>query len=233
MATQKLRVGTLVASPNFRHPLTFAKDLIALDDISGGRAIAGIGSGGQGWDATVMGHAAWSARERAEHFAEFVTLTDVLLREQAVTWRGAHYAVEEARTYPGCVQRPRLPIAVAASGPKSMGLAARYGDFWVTVGPPIRDTLSPEESGRYVAEEVERVAEACTQVGRDPSSLRKLVLTGLSLSAGLASAEAFRDATGRYETAGATDVVVHWPRPSEPFAGDEAVFEAIFSSLPA
>jgi len=51
--TSRLRLGTLVASPNFRHPLPFAKDLIALDDTR--RAvIAGIGAGGTGFDATVL-----------------------------------------------------------------------------------------------------------------------------------------------------------------------------------
>ena len=39
--TTRLRLGTWVTSPNFRHPVTLAKDLMTLDDISGGRVIAG------------------------------------------------------------------------------------------------------------------------------------------------------------------------------------------------
>ncbi len=35
--TARIRVGTLVATPNFRHPVTLARDALALDDISGGR----------------------------------------------------------------------------------------------------------------------------------------------------------------------------------------------------
>ena len=54
-ATSTLRLGTWVASPNFRHPVTLAKDLMTLDDVSGGRVIAGVGAGGIGWDATVLG----------------------------------------------------------------------------------------------------------------------------------------------------------------------------------
>jgi alkanesulfonate monooxygenase SsuD/methylene tetrahydromethanopterin reductase-like flavin-dependent oxidoreductase (luciferase family) len=46
IATERLRVGTLVASPNFRHPVPFAKELVTLDDISRGRLTLGIGSGG-------------------------------------------------------------------------------------------------------------------------------------------------------------------------------------------
>ena len=77
-ATSRVALGTLVASANFRHPLTFAKDLIALDDISEGRVIAGVGAGGRGWDATMLGQETWSTRERAERFAEFVELTELL-----------------------------------------------------------------------------------------------------------------------------------------------------------
>ena len=54
-ATSTLRLGTWVTSPNFRHPVTLAKDLMTLDDISGGRVIVGVGAGGTGWDATVLG----------------------------------------------------------------------------------------------------------------------------------------------------------------------------------
>jgi alkanesulfonate monooxygenase SsuD/methylene tetrahydromethanopterin reductase-like flavin-dependent oxidoreductase (luciferase family) len=55
--TERIRLGTMVASPNFRHPVPFAKDLMTLDEISGGRFILGIGAGagGDGFDASVLG----------------------------------------------------------------------------------------------------------------------------------------------------------------------------------
>ena len=59
-ATTRIRLGPLVASPNFRHPLTLAKEMIALDDISGGRVTLGVGAGGTGWDATMLGQTPWS-----------------------------------------------------------------------------------------------------------------------------------------------------------------------------
>ena len=150
LATCRLRIGTLVASPNFRHPLPFAKELVTLDDISGGRLIAGIGAGGQGWDATALGQTAWSTRERGERFVEFVTLTDLLLRQPELTWSGRYYSVADARTYPGCVQQPRIPLAIAATRPTGMRLAARYGDFWVTTGTATAGVLSPSEGASIV-----------------------------------------------------------------------------------
>jgi alkanesulfonate monooxygenase SsuD/methylene tetrahydromethanopterin reductase-like flavin-dependent oxidoreductase (luciferase family) len=231
-ATSRLRLGTLVASPNFRHPLPFAKDLIALDDISGGRVIAGIGAGGTGFDATALGQVAWSPAERAARFAEFVTLTDLLLRQPELTWKGRYYSVEEARTYPGCTQQPRLPLAIAAHGPKAMRLAAQHGDIWVTLGGSGPDeALGGAEGAAAVAAQMKHLHEACQSIGRDPASLRRLVLTGLTLGAGLSSPEAFRDTVGHYEAVGVTDFVVHWPRPSEPYAGDFSVFEHIFEHI--
>ena len=230
-ATSRLRVGTLVASPNFRHPLPFAKDLIALDDISGGRVIAGIGAGGTGFDATTLGQAALSPAERAERFAEFLTLTDLLLRQNELTWNGHYYSVDEARTYPGCTQQPRIPLAIAAHGPKAMRLAAQHGDFWVTYGGGSNDSLGPAEGAAVVGAQVEHVEQACQEIGREPASLRRLVLTGLPLDPGLSSPEAFRDTVGHYEEVGVTDFVVHWPRPSEPYAGDLVMFERIFEAV--
>jgi alkanesulfonate monooxygenase SsuD/methylene tetrahydromethanopterin reductase-like flavin-dependent oxidoreductase (luciferase family) len=122
--TTRIRLGPLVASPNFRHPVTFAKELVALDDVSGGRVTAGFGAGGTGWDATILGEPAWSPGERAGRFAEFVELTDRLLRVPEVSFAGRYYSADGARTHPGCLQQPRLPFAIAATGPRGMRLAA-------------------------------------------------------------------------------------------------------------
>src|SRR6478735_6709259 len=51
MVTERIALGTWVTSPNFRHPVTLAKELMTLDDISGGRVLAAIGAGGMSWDA--------------------------------------------------------------------------------------------------------------------------------------------------------------------------------------
>jgi alkanesulfonate monooxygenase SsuD/methylene tetrahydromethanopterin reductase-like flavin-dependent oxidoreductase (luciferase family) len=230
-ATSRLRVGTLVASPNFRHPLPFAKDLIALDDISGGRVIAGIGAGGTGFDATALGQATLSPAERSGRFAEFVTLTDLLLRQSELTWEGRYYSVDEARTYPGSTQQPRIPLAIAAHGPKAMRLAAQHGDFWVTLGGTWDGLWGPAEGPAAVAAQVRRLESACQETGRDPSSLRRLVLTGIPLDPGMSSPGSFQDTVARYEEVGVTDFVVHWPRPSEPYAGDQAMFERIFERI--
>jgi alkanesulfonate monooxygenase SsuD/methylene tetrahydromethanopterin reductase-like flavin-dependent oxidoreductase (luciferase family) len=230
-ATERIRLGPLVASPNFRHPVSFARELIALDDVSGGRLTLGIGAGGAGWDATILGQTPWSVRERADRFVEFVDLLDRLLRQPETSYEGRFYSAREARTHPGCVQRPRIPFAVAAAGTRGMRLAATYAETWVTTGERRSERpLGAEEGAGVVRDLMARLDSACADVGRDPTSIKRLVLTGPCLDEGLASPEAFRDTVGRYASVGVTDLVVHWPRPSEPYAGDLQTFERIMAT---
>jgi len=233
VVTERIRLGPLVASPNFRHPVPFARELVTLDDLSGGRLTLGIGAGADGWDAVMLGHDPWSGAERADRFAEFLELLDRLLRHPESSYEGTFYRAVEARSYPGCVQQPRIPFAVAATGPRGMHQAVTYGRAWVTTGDlgPEGVLLGAEEGVRVVRAQMERLDEACAIAGRDPSSIDRLVLTGPRLAAGLTSIDSFDDTAGRYAEAGVTDFVVHWPRSEEPYAGDPATFERIFTEI--
>ncbi|MFD7643884.1 LLM class flavin-dependent oxidoreductase [Kitasatospora sp. NPDC059795] len=227
-ATERMRLGTLVTSPNFRHPVTLAKDLITLDDVSGGRVTLGIGAGGTGFDATAMGQEAWSPKERADRLGEFLPLLDELLREDATTREGEYYSAVEARNIPGCVQRPRLPFYVAATGPRGLRLAAEFGQGWVTYGDPKGPADVPvEQAPGVIAQQIEKLTAACEQRGRDVGELEKLLLQGSTAEKPLESLGAFVDWAGTYRELGVTELVVHWPVPDSIFASDLAVFEEI------
>ncbi|MEV7024843.1 LLM class flavin-dependent oxidoreductase [Kitasatospora sp. NPDC093558] len=226
-ATERIRLGTLVTNPNFRHPVTLAKELITLDDVSGGRLTVGIGAGGTGFDAQVLGGQEWSPRERADRFAEFLPLLDELLREDATTRDGRYYAAVEARNIPGCVQRPRVPFCVAATGPRGLRLAARYGQGWVTCGDPADQAVPAERAPAVVAAQLAKLAGACEAEGRDATTLDRLLLQGFTAERPLDSLDAFVEWAGTYRELGITELVVHWPIPDSYFAGDLAVFERI------
>jgi alkanesulfonate monooxygenase SsuD/methylene tetrahydromethanopterin reductase-like flavin-dependent oxidoreductase (luciferase family) len=213
-ATTRVRLGTMVAAPTLRHPLPFAQEITTLDHVSDGRFVLGLGAGGSGFDATVLGAELPSPGARATRFAEFVDLLDRLLREHEVTHRGAYYTVDDAHVYPACVQQPRVPFAIAATGPKSLALAARTGAAWITWGDP--SDRSPTGTERLVRAQVEQLDAACAAIGRDPSTIERVYLIGNTEERPLVSLEAFRDFVDRYAALGFTDVVFHHPRPDDP-----------------
>jgi alkanesulfonate monooxygenase SsuD/methylene tetrahydromethanopterin reductase-like flavin-dependent oxidoreductase (luciferase family) len=222
-ATTRIRLGTLVASPNFRHPVVFAKELVALDQISNGRVIGGVGAGAvTGWDTHMLGQPDLTAGQRAERFREFVEILALLLRDGSASYGGHWYVADEARGFPGPMQQPRLPLAVAAVGPRGMRLAVDHGDAWITTGDArLPSPLDLAASARVVADQVGRLGEVCAATGRDPATLQRMVSTGGQLASGLESAAAFTDAVGAYGEAGVTDLIVHWPRPTAPYQGDD------------
>lgn len=235
LETSRIRLGTLVASPNFRHPVPFAKELATLDDIAGGRLIVGIGSGApDSFDMHMLQRPPWSARERADRFAEFVELTDLLLRQPVTTFEGRYYQAYQAHSHPPCRQWPRAPFAIAAAGPRGMRLAARHGAYWVTSGAPNQfERLRYDAALPLVRQQIAALDEACEAVGREPGSLRRLLVTGAMIGGILDSVEAFRDALGRYAEVGITDVVIHWPRQKEPYQGRVEMLEAVAADLGA
>lgn len=213
-STSSIRLGTLVTSPNFRHPALLAKDVMTLDHLSRGRFDLGVGAGGTGFDADVLGGPAPSPAERADRFEEFVAALDVLLRRPASSFAGRHVTVHESRTYPGCVQRPRVPFTVAAAGPRAMAVAAAHGRSWVTYGP-LADDGSAEGWFAGVADQVRSLEAACESIGRDPSTIGRRILVGLDVGWPVRSGAAWDAFCGRLGDLGCTEVVVHWPRPDD------------------
>ncbi|NUT36751.1 MAG: LLM class flavin-dependent oxidoreductase [Hamadaea sp.] len=231
--TTTVRLGTMVASPNFRHPVHFAKEAMTLDHVSGGRITLGIGAGGPGPDATVLGGEQPGPRERAGRLAEFVEVLDLLLRQPSTTYRGERYTVEDARMIPGCVQRPRLPLAIAAAGPTTLKVAARFGDAWVTYGDATYQDTTRQGTERIVREQAAHLADECAAVGRDPADLDRYYLIGNTDERPLTSVETFVEFAGRYRELGFTDLVFHEPRPGDPvWTEPPEIVDAIAGILP-
>jgi alkanesulfonate monooxygenase SsuD/methylene tetrahydromethanopterin reductase-like flavin-dependent oxidoreductase (luciferase family) len=230
MATRRIRLGTFVASPNFRHPVHFAREITALDDISQGRLLLGVGAGGTGFDSAVLGGPELTSRQRVDRFAEFLELLDRLLRDDRVSWSGAYFSAVDARSTPGPVQRPRPPLVVAANGPRTLRLAARYGDGWLTTGAQSLD--SAEQWWRSVATTSTAFDAALADAGRSRDDVDRYLNLDSSPTYSMSSVDAFADAVGRARELGFTDVVAHWPRASSWYAGDEKVLETVAGLLP-
>jgi alkanesulfonate monooxygenase SsuD/methylene tetrahydromethanopterin reductase-like flavin-dependent oxidoreductase (luciferase family) len=232
-STSTVRLGTLVTSPNFRHPALLAKDVMTLDEISAGRLDLGIGAGGMGFDAVVLGGPPPTPPERAARFEEFVEALDLLLREPMSSYAGQFFTVVDSRTVPGCTQQPRVPFTVAAGGRRALAVAARYGATWVTIGP---GNAKPSAAEWYagVRDQVTAFDAACVAAGREPGSAQRAVLVGLDLGWPQESVGAWEDFGGQIGELGFTDLIVHWPRPDDPALPGPApaVFEHICRQLP-
>jgi alkanesulfonate monooxygenase SsuD/methylene tetrahydromethanopterin reductase-like flavin-dependent oxidoreductase (luciferase family) len=231
-ATTTIRLGTMVASPNFRHPVTLAKDAMTLDHISGGRLTLGVGAGGVGFDSTVLGGEVLSPRQRRQRLTEFVELLDLLLRQPTTSFRGDYYSADEARMLPGCVQRPRLPLALAAADPGTMALVARLADAWITYGDTSERATTAVGTDAAVRRQLDLLTQQCARLGRDPGSIDRIFLSGNTDERPLASLDAFIDLVGRCQALGFTDIVFHHPRDDDPVWNDpEAIVEAIASEV--
>ena len=222
--TDRIGLGTFVSSPNYRHPYTYARDVLTLHDLTGGRFICGIGTGGT-LDAGILGDSL-TVRERVDRFAEFVAVLDRLLREDHVDHRGPWFTTVDARTLPGPI-RSTVPLVIAANGPRGVRLAAAYGEGWVTTGSGGDDL---DSWFRGVGELSARLGDALAGTGRGEGFARYLSLDASPRFA-LESAGLYAEMSGRAGELGFTDVITHWPRPDGPYAGDVRVLEAVPATL--
>ncbi len=228
LTTDRSRIGTLVTSPNFRHPVPLAKDLMTLDDVSEGRLIVGIGSGGTGFDASVLGGVPWSAKERTERFGEFVSLLDRLLTQPTTTSRAPPLRRRRGADDPGL--RATAAATLSGGGHRAPGVRPGGGTR-PGLGDLRRAGSSRRRPGRRGPrrgrETTEELGEACRSAGRDPGTVDRVLLGGLTVEDPLASVDAFVDWAGAYAALGFDEVVVHWPVPDSRFAADPDRFERI------
>jgi alkanesulfonate monooxygenase SsuD/methylene tetrahydromethanopterin reductase-like flavin-dependent oxidoreductase (luciferase family) len=233
--TSSIGLGTLVSSPNFRHPYLLHRDAQALESISDGRFLLGVGTGGN-LDSAVLGADELSLGDRTARFRELVETLVALRDDDHVTREGRWFSVRDARTLPPL---RRTPLLVAANGPRSVRFAATVGDGWVTTGP-MAASLDAWFAGLAESSEVFEAAQA--EAGRADLP-RYLLLDSArylpdqdpgTVRTSLASVELFAEMAGRAAEHGFTDVVAHWPRAEDPYAADEKTLERVASEvLPA
>ncbi|GAB3133584.1 LLM class flavin-dependent oxidoreductase [Tsukamurella serpentis] len=223
-ATERIRLGTFVSSPNYRHPVPFAKDLASVDEISGGRFLLGVGSGGTGFDAHVLGRHELTPRQRHDRFAEFTRDLDVLLRFETetggISFDGQYYRAVDARMVGEPAQVPRMPFVLAANGPKGLRLVADLGQGWATTGP---DGLRGDDWWAGVAGLSRRLDDALADAGRD--TVDRYLAVDFCGTYALSSPDAVDDAVGRATELGFTDLILHWPREGDPYRGAESALD--------
>ena len=156
--TQRVQVGSLVLAAGFRHPALMAKMAGALQELSEGRLLLGIGAGNQ-----PVEHAAFGLGfdGRVGRFAEYVSIVHGLLGGERLTLQGRYYTLTDASLL---MPHPPVPIWIAAGGERMLGLAARYGSGWNGGGGVSGD-------GRQFREKLAALRQACEKIGRNPDEI--------------------------------------------------------------
>jgi alkanesulfonate monooxygenase SsuD/methylene tetrahydromethanopterin reductase-like flavin-dependent oxidoreductase (luciferase family) len=157
MKTERVKVGTNVIAAGFRHPALLAKMAGALQELSDGRLILGIGAGNQ-----IHEHTAFDVgfERRVGRFKEYLAIMTALMNGETLTMEGRHYTLREAalRTFV-----PKMDIWVAAGGDQMLDLVAKYATGWNPAGV----------SGNIAAftEKYATLGQKCKAAGRDVADL--------------------------------------------------------------
>lgn len=159
-ATERIRLGTGVVNPYYRHPSLIAASLATLDLLSGGRAFLGIGRGQSEWYATAMGiPVGRPVRALEESFDLLRQWWSPPMRANAGEGATEFRVKGWERAF-----RPlqdRVPVYLAAVGPRAMGLAARHCD-----GVLFNDLSSIQ----FMCEAIDQVRRDAAAAGRDPDA---------------------------------------------------------------
>lgn len=151
--TKHLKLATGVSPTPLRHSALLVNSMATLDDLSDGRAILGIGSGGQ---ATVGRLGVRKAR--IAEFREEMKLIHFLLDGGQVREHSKLYKIDSVKR--------KIPLYTAVWGPRMQEVSGELADGVVIMGPERADIF---------AKKMQRVRDAAVAAGRNPEQV-KLVL---------------------------------------------------------
>ena len=129
--TQHARLGTLVTGVTYRNPALLAKAVTALDVISDGRALLGIGAAWFELEHDSLGVTFPPLAERFERLEEALQICRGMFTQRQTTFSGTHYSVTDAWNSPAPVTPGGPPVLIGGTGErKTARLAAQYADEW-------------------------------------------------------------------------------------------------------
>jgi probable F420-dependent oxidoreductase len=169
--TRRVRLAPLVAVIPFRSPALLAKMTSTIDQISGGRLIAGLGSGWFQDEFEAYGYGSPSEGERIERMAEAIKVLKAMWTEEEPSYRGRYYSIDKAYNFPKPVQKPHPPIMIGGAGRKVLEIAAREADIVNLVS----SAPSANRKGRFDKDALRRrlamLREFAQIAGRAPDSI--------------------------------------------------------------
>ena len=158
--TSRVRLGTNCLILPQRNPVLLAKEVAALDHLSGGRVSLGVGLG---WCPEEFAALGVPFERRGARADDYIRAMTALWTDEVATYDGEFVSFTNAVQLPKPVQQPRPPIIIGGQTRAACRRAARMGDGWSS-------WLLPEDQ---IAATLQALDEECEQEGRDPNSLRR------------------------------------------------------------
>ena len=160
--TRKIRLGTSVLDIPYYNPVLLARQLTAVDVLSGGRLSVGLG---QGWSKDEYEAVGASFKNRGARADEFLQVLQAIWTTDPVEFQGKFFKISKSIILPKPVQKPHPPIYLAAYAPTALKRIARYANGWNPVGIPVEGMEQMMQGIKAMAKEA----------GRDPSLLEMIV----------------------------------------------------------
>lgn len=168
--TKRIQFGPLVSPISFRHPTMTARMAAAVDDLSGGRLILGLGAGWQEREHQNYGWDLLAVAERFERFEEGLrVIVNLLNSDSAVDFQGKYYQLQDAILLPKPQRPGGPPILLGGNGVRrTLPLVARYAAEWNAV------YLTPTDFSRSSA----HLDDLLKIKKRQPADVRRSLMTG-------------------------------------------------------
>ena len=168
--TTRIAFGPLVSPVSFRQPTMTARMAAAVDDLSGGRLVLGLGAGWQEREHTNYGWDLLDVPQRFDRFEEGLHIITALLQDEApLTFTGKYYRVQDAVLLPRPARPGGPPILIGGNGTaRTLLLVARFASEWNAV-------FQPPERVKELNAHLDSLLDA---QGRQRESVRRSIMTG-------------------------------------------------------
>ena len=153
--TSGILLGTSVLIMPYRNPIVTAKMVATLDQMSGGRAIAGVGAG---WSEAEYDALGVPYRERGARTNEYLRLWQACWQPGPATFHGRFFSFDKMHVSPKPLQQPHPPIWIGGSGQASLRRAARFAEVWQPTPTALKDLIANQTYLRDVSAEIGKKA---------------------------------------------------------------------------
>ena len=150
--TSRIKLGTSVLIMPYRNPIVTAKMVATLDQMSGGRAIAGVGAG---WSEAEYDALGVPFQERGARTTEYLRLWQACWEPGPTTFHGRFFSFDNMHVSPKPLQQPHPPIWIGGSGRPSLRRAARFAEVWQPTPLGLPDLISNRAHLQDIAAELE------------------------------------------------------------------------------